>query len=85
MPRYTLTRKGDGSGDTGTLTRISKSGLKYDGWPEVGEVVQVGANRTTMFGSDTWWRTTPITEIVSRDKDEIVFRTTNSTYSLRRV
>lgn len=84
--RYILRRVPDGMGDTGSLTvyrctdKIVES--LRDTWPKVGDVVQVGALRATMFGSDTWWRTTRVEEIISATETKMVFRTTNSVYEL---
>jgi len=61
--------------------RQPKSSKWGDVW--VGYSVFCGAWRTTMFGADTWWVTSPVTEILefSKDKKFVRFKTMNSIYT----
>ena len=72
-----------GRGDQGAMSWCLRSkDDHYHGRPKVGYVVRVGAARTTMFGADTWWQTTPVDRIISDEPSKIVFETANgSTYT----
>lgn len=82
--RFSLEREKDGAGDSGALYPM---GDKTQPWGviKVGYSVFCGAWRTTMFGADTWWLTTPVTEIlkVNKGKTEVRFKTGNSVYVAR--
>ena len=84
----TLTRERDGAGDVGRLSCMNVDGVWASDMIRVGSTVRVGACRTTMFGADTYWTTTAVTEILEYDVDEetgygfIKFKTGNSVYVL---
>jgi hypothetical protein len=52
--------------------------------PMVGYMLFIGTVTGGMFSDRDWWRTTPITEILSDDGDVVRFRTRNSTYTFER-
>lgn len=88
--RFGLKRIGDGAGDMGALYPLNAKTGKAPrnakcGEIRVGWMVFCGAWRTTMFGADTWWRTSPVTEIleISEKKDYVKFKTGNSVYEAR--
>lgn len=70
--RWRLTRDSDGAGDSGVITGLADA---EEGWfaneVRVGALVRVGAWRTTMFGADTYWTTTRVTEITFDGIEEI--------------
>lgn len=90
---WKLSRERDGAGDQGRLLvqfRISPETDKLEsrtptGLDDIQEgwAVRVGADRATMFGADTYWTTTLITEILETNKQSIRFKTGNSIYTLR--
>lgn len=89
---WTLTRERDGAGDRGRLLVLIQMdedrNLEYY-YPKdihdlkVGWAVRVGADRATMFGDDTYWTTTYITEILDSDETSVRFKTGNSIYTLK--
>lgn len=89
---WTLTRERDGAGDRGkllVLLQIDEDNQLQYYHPKdihdlkVGWAVRVGAARATMFGADTYWTTTYITEILDSDETSIRFKTGNSIYTLK--
>ena len=85
--RGTLIRERDGAGDCGYMSSYNrgagpKSHRKY-GFIEVGHSVFCGAIFTSTFGADTYWITTPVTEIleVNEAKTKVQFKTGNSIYT----
>lgn len=82
--RFSIERESDGRGDYGMLypTEDDSKLEKRVGLINVGQSVFCGAWRATMFGADTYWITTKVTEIleVNDDKTEVKFKTGNSIY-----
>lgn len=67
-------------GDSGAMSMAlipDATGIthEHDARPRVGVAMCVGALRSTMFGADTWWRTTVIKEILEDTPDKVVFKT----------
>lgn len=86
--RYSLSRVGDGVGDSGgrleainPLTAKVESGF---GVIKVGFCVLCGSIGTRTFGND-FWLTTPVTEIleIGEDNKYVKFKTKNSVYEVR--
>ena len=84
----TLRRDGDGEGFSGAVCDLidKESRTQFNGDPStlIGKCVLVGSVTAGMFSTRDWWRTSPVTEILSATKDSIKFKTLNSVYTLRR-
>ena len=83
----TLKRVRDGEGHYGCVVQAldSKDLANCVGnEPMVGYCLKVGTLTAGTFSSRDWWMTTPITEIVSENDEEMKFKTANSTYTLRK-
>ena len=88
-----LTRERDGAGDAGYFYAFdieeSEDGVREinqeNGKIVVGKHVFCGAIFASMFGADTYWMTTKVSEIleVNEDKTFCRFKTGNSIYSLK--
>lgn len=81
----------DAAGDAGAMSerfRVNGETLQSigQGKPEIGYMLKVGSFHARMFGQD-WWRTSPVTEILSEDYNDerikVTFKTGNSTYEWR--
>jgi gentisate 1,2-dioxygenase len=81
----TLTRHRDGEGFSGSRIQSIDpvTGKHVSHEPTVGLCLLVGSMTAGTFSSRDWWMTTPITEIVSEGDGEMVFKTGNSTYTLK--
>jgi len=80
-----LIREGDGEGYFGSRVESYDpiQNMKLVGYtPMIGCCLKVGTVTAGMFSSRDWWMTTPITEIISEDEQEIRFKTKNSIYRL---
>jgi len=78
-----LIRERDGEGHYGSRVESfdPEQGMKLVGdKPMVGCALKVGTVTAGMFSTRDWWLTTPITEIVSENDKEVIFKTKNSTY-----
>lgn len=86
---YSLTRTGDGAGDSGNMSMAysySENELivEQNAKPRVGAVIRVGSLASRSFSAD-WWQTTPVTEILEEHTDDegnqvVRFKTQNSEY-----
>lgn len=92
--RFSVERLRDGGGDAGALWPFDWDDKEHFGrkledaqWGEIriGSGVFCGAWRTTMFGADTFWQTTPVTEIleVNEQRTYVKFKTRNSLYEAK--
>ena len=95
--KYSLSREGDGAGDSGprlmSLTDPDKKDFHYDELIRVGENgeihvgcrIECGSINGRTYSEQDFWLTTPVTEIleVSEDKDYVKFKTGNSTYIVK--
>ena len=82
----------DDAGDAGAMSdrlRVNGESLESigQGKPEIGYMLKVGSFHARMFGQD-WWRTSPVTKIISEDENDesldVTFETGNSTYVWRK-
>ncbi len=98
MP-YSLVRERDGAGDSGNMSlaitlNAAPGGehlYEHASEPKVGAIMRVGSLSGRTFGSQDWWQTTSITEILevrSNSVDPnflyIKFKTGNSIYEWKR-
>lgn len=81
-----LIRERDGEGYSGVRVEAidPDSGEIAGHEPMVGKMLLVGTVTAGTFSTRDWWRTSPITEIVSESDEEVVFKTGNSTYTFKR-
>ena len=72
----------DGRGDSGPMSDcITRDGIKTR-HPRVGGCMMVGSPYARTYQAQDYWRTSEIMEIISKSKDEVVFRTrTGSIYT----
>ena len=79
-----LIRKRDGEGFSGSvvnaLLRENAECIGHE--PIVGACLFIGTVTASTFGDRDWWVTTEVTEIISEDNEMIVFKTSNSEYTL---
>ena len=77
-----LIRERDGEGYFGSRVESFDpvTGKLVGDRPMVGCALRVGTMTAGTYSSRDWWMTTPITEIISEDDNEIRFKTKNSTY-----
>lgn len=83
--RFSLSRVSDGAGDSGPFLvpvdpETSKDGA--NGVIKVGHCVKCGSIIARSYSEQDWWRTSPVTKIISvnDDKTEVRFKTGNSEY-----
>jgi hypothetical protein len=90
MPRYSLVRDSDGSGDSGPMCEIldaeSYKPIPDVTYPRVGCGVRVGSPYARSYALLDWWQTSPVTEILQETiNDEgyraVKFKTRSSTYT----
>ena len=81
-----LIRDRDGEGDSGSRVEALDpvTGEVVGKEPKVGFCLLVGSISARSFSNRDHWITTPITDILSEDEDEVRFKTSNSTYTLKR-
>ena len=85
---YSLYRKRDGAGDSGSVSTafwVENGEVKREenARPRVGVQIQVGSFRARSYSQQDYWQTTYITEILEDTKNEVKFKTGNSTYKWR--
>lgn len=79
----------DGRGDSGSMSDaywLDETGelqCEKGARPRVGVAMRVGTSSSRSYSAQDYWSTTIITEIISDTKDEVVFKTGNSTYTWR--
>ena len=82
--RYVLIREHDQMGDTGPMCQIidreSWTAIPGEHRPRVGCAVRVGSFNARTYGSQDYWTTTPVTEILEKSDSRMVFRTSTSIY-----
>ena len=82
-----LIRDRDGEGYSGCLVQAfevidGKLGNVVGNEPMVGCCLKVGTMIAGTYSSRDWWLTSPITEIISENDEQIRFKTGNSSYTL---
>ena len=81
----TLIRDRYGEGYYGSRVEAYDSDMKIVGdKPMIGCRLLVGTVTAVTFSTRDWWMTTPITEIISENDEEIKFKKTNSTYTFKK-
>ncbi len=84
---YSLVRSGDGAGDSGLMSESIE--WKEDGQhiitdnsrPILGQSMRVGSFLARTYSAQDWWLTTPVSEILEDNGNEVIFKTGNSVYT----
>ena len=85
---YSLSRHSDSEGDTGIMlvSVNNRTGKVFkNGVIKVGKCIRCGSLTGRSFQAQDYWHTTPVTKIISVNKDKtvVVFTTLNSTYTVK--